>query len=151
MWVFPTIVGGQLEFSFYQQLTGKVYVRFLDSSVSGLFTRTAIWFLQDGIPIHFRLVARYFLATENFEKHNTNSLPSQSLGLNPLDFSTWWLMLAKPVENSVNLRNRIFSGWNSNWRQSTSRKPFRIFIYRNFVILPNFVLNISSKTIQKSA
>lgn len=109
------------------RLTGEVYRNFLEETLPDflddvpLATRIAMWFMHDGAPPHFSLVARHFLTATYGDRWigrgGPHAWPARSPDLNPLDFFVWGylksLVYATPVENLDDLRNRIIAGCNS--------------------------------------
>ncbi|KMQ83534.1 hypothetical protein RF55_19752 [Lasius niger] len=83
-----------------------------------LATRNVIWFMHDGAPAHFSVVACEFL-NATYPDHwigrgGPHPWPARSPDLNPIDFFLWGylksLVYNTPVENEEDLRNRIVDG-----------------------------------------
>lgn len=103
------------------RLNGNTYTHFLREELPMLLedvplaVRNEMWFMHDGAPAHFSLMARQHL-DEAFENRwigrgGTQFWPARSPDLNPLDFATWGhlksLVYQTPVQNAEDLRNRI--------------------------------------------
>ena len=109
------------------RLTGEVYRNFLEETLPQsledvpLATRRAMWFMHDGAPAHFSVVARQFLTATYGDRWIGRSgphlCPARSPDLNPLDYFLWGhlksLVYSRPVENVDDLRDRIIAGCNS--------------------------------------
>lgn len=109
-----------------ERLTGDVYRNFLEQTLPlfledvPLAIRHAMWFMHDGAPAHFSLVAREFLTLTYGDRWigrgGPHLWPARSPDLNPLDYFLWGhlksLVYTTPVENVEDLRNRIIAGCN---------------------------------------
>lgn len=109
------------------RLTGEVYRNFLEHTLPEfledvpLATRNEMWFMHDGAPAHFSIVARHFLTTTYGDRWigrgGPHLWPARSPDLNPMDYFLWGhlksLVYTTPVENVDDLRNRIIAGCNT--------------------------------------
>lgn len=103
------------------RLTGDAYVNFLRTDLIDcldtlpLNVRQNMWFMQDGAPPHFSLIAREYL-TQAFHgkvisRGSPVAWPARSPDLNPLDFFLWGylksLVYRNPIESVDELKERI--------------------------------------------
>lgn len=103
------------------RLNGQEYRHFLEFVLPELLEevplagREAMWFMHDGAPPHFSIVAREFLdATYGghwIGRAGPQSWPPRSPDLNPLDFFLWGhlksLVYKTPINTEAELRQRI--------------------------------------------
>lgn len=103
------------------RLDGIRYREFLEFHLQELLEdvpiriRQRMWFMHDGAPPHFRLVAREYLDNEYaarwIGRAGPRQWPPRSPDLNPLDFFLWGhlksLVYKTPVQNVEDLKNRI--------------------------------------------
>lgn len=106
-------------------LNGQVYRNFLEGDLPGLLeeipleVRNAMWFMHDGAPAHFSLIAREFL---NETHHNRwigrggpIAWPARSPDCNPLDYFLWGhlksLIYRNPIPNVQVLRTLIIQNF----------------------------------------
>jgi len=106
------------------RLTGEVYRNFLEQTLPPLLedvplaTRHAMWFMHDGAPAHFSVLARQFLTATYGDRWigrgGPHVWPARSPDLNPLDYFLWGhlksLVYTTPVDDVEVLRTRILSG-----------------------------------------
>lgn len=124
--VWAGIIGDYLIGPFFlpQRLNGETYCHFLRNDLPALLEevplgiRRQIWFMHDGAPPHFALIAREFL-NNNYParwigRGGPQLWPARSPDLNPLDFFLWGylksLVYTTPIENLEDLQNRILRG-----------------------------------------
>lgn len=103
------------------RLTGEQYRQFIEHVLPELLEdvpleqRRSMWFMHDGAPPHFSLVARQYL-DENYTdrwigRAGPQFWPPRSPDLNPIDFFLWGhlktLVYTTPVQSEEDLRNRI--------------------------------------------
>lgn len=103
------------------RLNGQNYRRFLEEDLPLLLEdvpleiRRNLWFMHDGAPAHFSLLAREFL-DNNYPNHwigrrGPISWPARSPDCNPLDFFLWGylkcLVYSTPIPTVEVLRERI--------------------------------------------
>lgn len=105
------------------RLNGNAYQHFLEHELPQLMEDVPVgirmnsWFMHDGAPAHFSLVARNFLdvayAQRWIGRGSTHHWPPRSPDLNPVDFFLWGhlksLVYASPIEDEEMLRNRIIN------------------------------------------
>lgn len=82
-----------------ERLTDEVYRNFLEPTLPQflddvpLDTRYAMWFMHDGAPAHFSMLAREFLTVTYGDRWigrgGPHLWPARSPDLNPLDFFLW--------------------------------------------------------------
>lgn len=128
--VWGGIVGDYLIGPFFLplRLNGETYRHFLENELPPLLdgipleTRRHIWFMHDGAPAHFSIVARTHLNQiypnrwigRGVEEGN-EPWPPGSPDINPLDFYLWGhlksIVYKTPVENPEVLRNRIIDAF----------------------------------------
>lgn len=103
------------------RLNGQEYRHFLEFTLPELLenvplvVRRAMWFMHDGAPPHFSIVARQFLDATYGEnwigRAGPQSWPPRSPDLNPLDFFLWGhlkaLVYKTPVNTEEELTQRI--------------------------------------------
>lgn len=108
------------------RLNGDTYRQFLEETLPGLLeevplaTRNTMWFMHDGAPAHFSIVARNYLNNTFPQKWigrgGPQPWPARSPDLNPLDYFFWGylksLVYATPVVDENDLRNRIVDSSN---------------------------------------
>lgn len=121
--VWAGIIGDHLigPYFFEGALTGQFYANFLEHELPQLLenvplnVRQRMWFMHDGAPPHFSVVARNTL-NEIFPNRWIGRggqwiWPARSPDLNPLDFYLWGhskaLVYSSPIENIEVLRQRI--------------------------------------------
>lgn len=121
--VWAGIVGDFLIGPFFLpgRLDGQSYRRFLEDNLPilledvPLLLRQQIWFMHDGAPAHFSILARQFL-NQTFNNRwmgrgGPQSWPPRSPDLNSLYFCLWGhlksLVYSTPIETEEELRNRI--------------------------------------------
>lgn len=123
--VWVGIVGDHLTGPFFlpPRLTGEVYRHFLENELPLLLDdipyqlRLQMYFMHDGAPPHFSLVAREYLNTVYpnrwIGRGGPVSWPPRSPDLNSLDFFLWGhlkhLVYTTEVETVEELRNRIIA------------------------------------------
>lgn len=103
------------------RLNGNRYRQFIEYVLPDLLEdipiiqRRRIWFMHDGAPPHFSIVARQYL-NQNYAdrwigRAGPQPWPPRSPDINPLDFFLWGhlksLVYRTPVQNEEDLRNRI--------------------------------------------
>ena len=112
---------------FPQHLNGEIYRQFIEEDLPLLLEdlplqlRNDMWFMHDGAPAHFSLLAREYLnrvfADRWIGRGGPQAWPPRSPDMNPLDFCVWGylksLVYTTPVENIDHLRNRIVDGCNT--------------------------------------
>lgn len=105
------------------RLTGQVYQEFLENELPVMLEdvpiqlRQQMFFLHDGAPAHFSLVARQYLdityPNRWIGRGGIHPWPPRSPDLNPLDFFLWGhlksLVYRNPIDNVEELRNRIIT------------------------------------------
>lgn len=108
-----------------QRLNGEIYRNFLQHELPPLLEnlplllRAQMWFMHDGAPPHFSIIARDHLnnAYQNrwIGRGGPVSWPPRSPDLNPLDFYLWGhikqLVYSRPIPNIDVLRQRIEEGF----------------------------------------
>lgn len=109
------------------RLTGQSYRHFLENNLPlllediPLMLRREMWFMHDGAPAHFSVLAREYL-DENYENRwigrgGPQSWPARSPDLNSLDFFLWGhlksLVYSTPVNTVEELRNRIIGAFDT--------------------------------------
>lgn len=108
-------------------LNGATYRNFLLDSLPLLLedvpirVRREMWFMHDGAPAHFSLVAREVLDRENYYRNRwigrggPIAWPARSPDLNPLDFFLWGhcksLVYSQAVQSQEDLRQRIIDAF----------------------------------------
>lgn len=121
--VWAGIVGDQLIGPFFlpNRLTGQIYRHFLEEELPGLLEdvplnlRNRMFFMHDGAPAHFSLIAREHLDEEYpnrwIGRGGPHPWPARSPELNCLDFFLWGhlksLVYTTPIQNVQELRERI--------------------------------------------
>lgn len=121
--VWAGIIGDYLIGPYFlpARLNGINYRQFLEHTLPNLlddvpiFTRHRMWFMHDGAPAHFSLLAREFLnqhySNRWIGRRGTQSWPPRSPDLNSLDFFLWGhlktLVYSIPINTEEELRNRI--------------------------------------------
>lgn len=109
------------------RLNGQNYHRLLSHTLPPLFEdipigiRQRMWFLHDGAPAHFSLLARNWLSQpQNYGNHwigrgGPVEWPARSPDLNPLDYFLWGycksIVYATPIRNVMDLRVRILGAF----------------------------------------
>lgn len=107
-----------------QRLSGQNYRYFLEEDLPGLLddvpldVRQRMWFMHDGAPAHFSLIARDFLNAVFPERWigraGPVTWPPRSPDLNPLDFYVWGhlksIVYSTPIEDADDLRQRVVDG-----------------------------------------
>lgn len=121
--VWAGIIGDYLIGPFFLpgRLNGRNYRRFLEDNLPILLEdvpilmRNRMWFMHDGAPAHFSVLAREYL-NQNFNNRwigrgGTESWPARSPDLNSLDYFLWGhlktLVYSQPIQTEEELRNRI--------------------------------------------
>lgn len=108
------------------RLTGETYTDFLRHHLPilldevPLLVRASMWFMHDGAPAHFSVVARQHLdiAYPNrwIGRAGPQNWPARSPDMNPIDFYLWGhlkaLVYKTPVIDVNDLRNRIIDNCN---------------------------------------
>lgn len=124
--VWVGIVGEHLLGPFFlpARLTGDVYRHFLEHDLPTLLEdvplqlRSTMYFMHDGAPAHFSLVARNYLNTVYrrrwIGRGGTQPWPPRSPDLNPLDFFLWGhlkhlVYSTATVDSPEDLRARIIA------------------------------------------
>lgn len=107
------------------RLTGQSYRLFLQNELPllledlPLLLRNQMWYMHDGAPSHFSILAREYL-NEVYENRwigrgGPQPWPPRSPDLNSLDFFMWGhlksLVYTTPLNNVDDLRNRIINGF----------------------------------------
>lgn len=106
------------------RLNGQSYSHFLQNDLPllledvPLYLRHQHWFMHDGAPAHFSILAREYLngAYQNrwIGRGGPQFWPPRSPDLNSLDFYLWGhlkaLVYVTPIETEEQLRNRIIDG-----------------------------------------
>lgn len=106
------------------RLNGQLYLNFLQNELPPLledvplYLRQQHWFMHDGAPAHFSILAREYLNTtyQNrwIGRGGPQFWPPRSPDLNSLDFYFWGhlksLVYSTPIETLEQLRNRIIEG-----------------------------------------
>src|SRR6195952_4636657 len=96
-----------------QRLNGEIYRQFIEVDLPLLLEdvplqlRNDMWFMQDGAPGHFSLLARDYLnrvfPDRWIGRGGPQTWPPRSPDMNPLDFCVWGylksLVCTTPVEN----------------------------------------------------
>ena len=105
------------------RLNGEEYRRFLEFVLPELLEeipameRFRMWYMHDGAPPHFSVVARQFL-DENYHNRwigraGPHPWPPRSPEMNPLDYFLWGhikaLVYKTPIQSEEDLRNRIIN------------------------------------------
>src|SRR6195952_3782061 len=110
-----------------QRLNGEIYRQFIEVDLPLLLEdvplqlRNDMWFMHDGAPAYFCLLARDYLnrvfPDRWIGRGGPQAWPPTSPDMNPLDFCVWGyvksLVYTTPVENVDDLRNRIVDGCNT--------------------------------------
>lgn len=106
------------------RLNGQNYRNFLENDLPNMLEdvplnfRARIWFMHDGAPAHFSLIAREFL-NEAYPgrwigRAGPIAWPARSPDLNPLDFFVWGhlksMVYSTPVQDIEDLRQRVENG-----------------------------------------
>lgn len=125
--VWGGIIGDHLIGPFFLpgRLTGHSYRHFLQHELPllledlPLFLRNQMWYMHDGAPAHFSILAREYL-NEVYEnkwigRGGPQPWPPRSPDLNSLDFFLWGhlksLVYTTPVNTVDDLRNRIIDAF----------------------------------------
>lgn len=111
------------------RLNGAAYHRFLAYELPPLLedipiaTRQRMWFMHDGAPAHFSLIARNWLNQPNHYENRwigrggPIAWPARSPDLNPCDFYLWGhcsaLVYTRPVNDVDDLRQRIIDAFDT--------------------------------------
>lgn len=127
--VWVGVVGDHLIGPFFLplRLNGQTYLDFLQEELPTLLEdiplqlRNEMWFMHDGAPAHFSLVARQFLNAHYpnrwIGRGGAQAWSPRSPDLNILDFFLWGhlksLVYTTPVETVEELRNRIMASCNT--------------------------------------
>lgn len=109
-----------------RRLNGENYRHFLENDLPVLLEdvpvliRNRMWFMHDGAPAHFSVLARAYL-DQNYNNRwigraGTELWPPRSPDLNSLDYFLWGhlktLVYSTPVQTEEELRNRITDSCN---------------------------------------
>lgn len=108
-----------------QRLNGQTYTDFLQNELPQLLEnlppdlRAQMWFMHDGAPPHFSIIARQHLqnvyGNRWIGRGGPVPWPPRSPDLNPLDFYLWGhlkqLVYSRPIPNVDVLRQRIQEGF----------------------------------------
>lgn len=105
------------------RLNGRLYRDFLMNTLPelleeiSLHSRREMWFMHDGAPAHFAIIARNVLNRPNYFRNRwigragPVAWPARSPDMNPLDFFLWGhcksLVYSRPVVSIEDLRDRI--------------------------------------------
>lgn len=127
--VWAGIIGDHLIGPFFLpgRLDGRSYRNFLETELPilledvSLLLRNQMWFMHDGAPAHFSVLAREYLnqvyPNKWIGRGGPQPWPPRSPDLNSLDFFLWGhiksLVYTTPIENEDDLINRIIAACNT--------------------------------------
>lgn len=128
------------------RLDGRAYHRFLAHQLPALLddvpvaTRQRMWFMHDGAPAHFSLLARNWLNQPNhygnrwIGRAGPATWPPRSPDMNPCDFFLWGfcnhLVYTRPVNDVEDLRQRIIDAFQTIRDRPNLRHRVNESLYR---------------------